>query len=87
MKLRRIGNSLGTTFSREILQKASLAGDEELELITFPGEIRLRRVSDRIVVQLTEAEAKALTAGNLETKAATTALAKVRALLGEEKEE
>lgn len=84
MKLRRIGNSLGTTFSKETLQKAGLSGDEELEVVAGVGEIRLRRASGRLVVEFTKAEAAALASGKLETKAAETALDKVRKLVAAE---
>lgn len=86
MKLRRIGNSLGTTFSREILQKAGLTGDEEIEVIVGNGEIKLRRTSERVVVEFTKAEAAALAATQSETKAAESALNKVRKLVAAEQE-
>ena len=83
MKLRRIGNSLGTTFSKEVLQKAGLTGDEEFEVIAGGGEIKLRRSSERVVVEFTKAEAVALAATQSETKAAASALNKVRKLEAE----
>ncbi len=83
MKLRKIGNSLGTTFSKDVLQKAGFTGDEALEVVASPGEIRLRRASGRIVIELTEAEANALAAGDMDAEAAVSALAKVRAMVTE----
>lgn len=83
MKLRRIGNSLGTTFSKETLQKAGLTGDEEFEVVVGNGEIKLRRTSERVVVEFTKAEAVALAATQSETKAAESALNKVRKLVAE----
>lgn len=81
MKLRRMGNSLGTTFSKGLLQKAGLSGDEELEVVAVPGEIRLRRANSRFVVELTKSEATALATGKMDSKAAETALGKVRKLV------
>ena len=77
MKLRKIGNSLGTTFSRELLQKAGLTGDEELEVITAHGEITLRKRSG-VPVEFSEAEAQALASGEYDTEAGQSALDKVR---------
>jgi len=80
MKLIRRGNSLGTTFGREVLQSAGITGDDELEISATPGEIRLRRL-DRHLVELTEREAIALASGKFESKAAESALAKVKKLV------
>jgi len=84
MKLRRIGNSLGTTFSREVLQKAGLTGEEEFELIVAHGEIKLRRATERVVVEFTKAQAVALAATQSANKDAEAALCKVRKLVVEE---
>lgn len=84
-KLRRIGNSLGTTFSKGVLQQAGLTGDEPLELVVRPGELRLRRAMACIAVEFTPAEATALAAGETATKAARAAQAKVRKLLQPER--
>ena len=78
MKLRRIGNSLGTTFSRELLQKAGLTGDEELEIVTAHGEITLRKSRSGVPVEFSEAEAQALASGEYDTEAGQSALDKVR---------
>lgn len=84
MKLRRMGNSLGTTFSKDLLQKAGFSGDEELEVSVAPGEIRLRRANGRFVVELTKGEATALATGRMDSKAAESALGKVRKLVSGE---
>lgn len=81
MKLRRIGNSLGTTFSRELLERSGLKEDDELDIQATPGEIRIRRESSQLVVELTEPEAKALAAGHTESRAWHSALTKVRKLI------
>jgi putative addiction module antidote len=81
MKLRRIGNSLGTTFSKELLERSGLKEDDELEIQATPGEIRIRRASSQLVVELTEPEAKALASGNVDTRAWHSAIAKVRRLV------
>lgn len=81
MKLRKIGNSLGTTFSREVLQKAGFEGDEDLEVSVTTGEIRLHRANSPLMVELTRAEANALADGKLESKAAVAVFAKVRKLV------
>lgn len=78
MKLRKIGNSLGTTFSREVLQKAGLDGDEELEIFVSRGEITLRKAKGGISVEFSKVEADALAAGKFDTKAAMAGLEKVR---------
>lgn len=81
MKLRRIGNSLGTTFSKELLERSGLKEDDELEIQATPGEIRIRRASSQLVVGLTELEAKALAAGHTGSRAWHSALTKVRKLI------
>jgi len=78
MKLRKIGNSLGTTFSRELLQRAGLTGDEELEVITANGEITLRKSRSGVPVEFSRTEAQALACGKYDTKAGQSALDKVR---------
>lgn len=84
MKLRKIGNSLGTTFSREVLQKAGFAPDDELEVTASAGEIRLRRTNGRLLVNLSRAEADALLACKMDSKDGLSALAKVRKLIKSE---
>lgn len=76
-KLRRIGNSLGTTFSKELLQQAGFSGDEELQITAAPGEIRIRSAT-KILVELSRAEADALATGNLASKPAAAALNKIQ---------
>jgi len=85
MKLRKVGNSLGTTFSREVLSKAGFAEGDELEVVVSAGEIAIRpAVLTKVVVEFTPAEAKALTTGKLDSKLAESALNKVRRELGVE---
>lgn len=85
IKLRRVGNSLGTTFSRELLTSAGLVGDEDFEVVTSLGEIRLRRVSPAVVVELSVDEAGALVAGEVGTKAAKSAREKLGHALAEKR--
>lgn len=80
MKLRKVGNSLGATFSKELLKEAGFSGDEELEVAAQEGEIMIRRTSVRLVVEFSKAEAEALAGEKLGTKAGKSALAKVRKL-------
>lgn len=80
MKLRQIGNSLGTTFSKGTLQAAGFDGNEELEVVASLGEIILRRSRKRLVVEFTKSEATALATGKFDSKAGEAALEKVRKL-------
>jgi len=80
MKLRPIGNSLGATFSKEVLAKAGFVEGEELEVLAAHGEIRIRRVSDKLVMELTVAEAQALATGELGSKAGRAVVAKAARL-------
>jgi antitoxin component of MazEF toxin-antitoxin module len=85
MKLRKIGNSLGTTFSRDTLAKAGISEGQELEVIAEPGEIKIRPASSNgILIELSSAEAKALATGKFETKSAESALNKIRRLINKE---
>ena len=81
MKLRKIGNSLGTTFRKETLVRAGFVEADELEVQAVPGEIRIRRTGGRLSLDLTRAEAKALVAGNAESKAGQAVQAIARKLL------
>ena len=81
MKLRRIGNSIGTTFTKEALQQAGFSESDEVVLSASPGEIRIKRASGRQVLELSLAEIKALAAGSIDSKAGQTACAKARKLL------
>lgn len=79
MKLRKIGNSLGTTFSRDLLERAGIDEGQRLEVSAKPGEITIRpSVRTGIIVEFTPSEAKALAAGKLDTKAGESALNKLR---------
>lgn len=86
MKLRKVGNSLGTTFSKEVLQKAGLTADDELEVAVSAGEIRLRRADGRLTLELTKAEAMALADGKMDSKAGLSVVAKARKLRNIQKE-
>lgn len=82
MKLRRIGNSLGMTFTRAALAKAGMVEGQELEILASPGEMKIvPTVKDRLVVCFTTAEASALAEGKLESKAGKAALNKVSQLV------
>ncbi len=82
MKLRKIGNSLGTTFSRDMLTKAGFAEGEELDVVVSAGEITIRPAApSRILVEFTPAEAKALASGKTDSKLAEAALNKLRRLV------
>lgn len=78
---------MGTTFSKDLLQKAGFTSEDPLEVTATPGEIRLRRASGHILVDLSRAEANALISGKLDSKAAASALGKVRKLVGIEAEQ
>lgn len=83
MKLRKIGNSLGTTFSRDLLNRAGFEDGQELDIIASPGKIEIvPAVVQGVTVLLTTAEAKALAAGNLNSTSGEAALNKVRQMLG-----
>jgi antitoxin component of MazEF toxin-antitoxin module len=78
MKLRRIGNSLGTTFGKALLDRAGFKEDDQLEIQAVPGEMRIRRASNGLVVELTQSEANALAEGNTKSRAWKSAIEKVR---------
>jgi putative addiction module antidote len=79
-KLRKIGNSLGTTFSQELLAKAGLSEGDELDIVASNGEIRIRALTN-IVVEFSEHEAKALANGDFSSKHGDAALTKIRRAL------
>ena len=85
MKLRTIGNSLGTTFNRETLEREGIGEGQELDVLAKPGEITIRpAIRPGVVVEFTALEAKALAAGKLDTKAGESALNKVRGSIKED---
>lgn len=85
MKLRKIGNSQGTTFTREVLNKAGFEDGQELDILASPGEIKIiPAVVSGVTVSFTTAEAKALATGKLDTKSGEAALNKVRRMIGAE---
>lgn len=81
IKLRKIGNSLGTTFSKILLEKAGFSGNEELEITAVPGELRIRCASGQLLLEITPAEAEALADGKIESKAGKSVMVKIRRLL------
>lgn len=82
MKLRKIGNSWGTTFSRADLTKAGFTEGQELDVIASPGEISIRpALSEGVLVEFTLAEARALAAGKINSKPGEAALNKVRRIV------
>jgi len=85
MKLRKIGNSQGTTFSREMLNRAGLQDGQELDVLVTMGQIKIvPTVVSGVTVSFTPAEAKALAAGKLDSKSGGAALTKVRRMIGAE---
>lgn len=78
MKLRKIGNSLGLTFPKDVLNKAGITGNDELEVSVLHGEIVLRKAKGGAVVEFSKAEVVALATGEFESKAGKSALDKVR---------
>ena len=78
-KLRRIGNSYGTTFSQEVLNAAGLKKEQDLELRVSPGEIRIvPAVASGVTVMLTADEAQAIAASELDSEAGRAALDKIK---------
>lgn len=85
MKLRKIGNSQGTTFSRDMLNKAGFADGQELDVLVSSGEIKIvPAVVSGVTVSFTTAEAKALAASKLDSKSGEAALNKLRRMIGAE---
>lgn len=85
MRLRKIGNSQGTTFSRDMLNKAGFEDGQELDVLVSPGEIKIvPAVVSGVMVSFTIAEARALAAGQLDSNSGEAALSKVRRLIGAE---
>ena len=83
MKLRKIGNSQGTTFSRDMLNRAGFEDGQELDVLVSPGEIKIiPAVVSGVTVSFTTAEAKALATGELDSKFGEAALKKVRRIIG-----
>lgn len=81
LKLRKIGNSVGTTFNQDLLRKAGFTEADELEATASAGEIRLRRADGRLTLDLNKAEVTALADGNMSSKAGLSVLAKARKLI------
>ena len=81
MKLRKIGNSLGTTFDKATLARAGFGEDDSLIVTSATGEIKIRRVGGRQVLDLSETEIRALASGDTTSKAGKALAAKARKLL------
>lgn len=81
MKLRPIGNSVGTVFSKDVLQRSGLAEGDELVADVAPGEIRLRRAGNSLMLPITEDEAKAIAGGKPGGKVWNSVVAKARKLV------
>ncbi|GEM_PF-1203317 len=73
--------------SQDVLKAAGFSCDDELEIAASSGEIAIRRANIRLVVEFTKAEADALASDEMATKASKSALAKVRKLTEESKEQ
>lgn len=84
MKLRKIGNSLGTTFDKATLARAGFGENDVLVVTSAPGEIKIRRAGGRQVLELAEAEIRAVATGDMTSKAGKAAAAKARKLLGQD---
>lgn len=84
MKLRKIGNSLGTTFDKATLARAGFGESDALIVSSTAGEIKIRRVGGRQVLDLSEAEVKAVASGDTTSKAGKAVAAKARKLLGQD---
>lgn len=82
MKLRKIGNSLGTTFDKATLARAGFIEDDALVVTSTSGEIKIRRAGGRQALDLSEAEIRAVAAGDVNSKAGKAVVAKARKLLG-----
>lgn len=84
MKLRKIGNSLGTTFDKATLARAGFSENDELIVASTAGEIKIRRAGGRQVLDLAEAELRAVASGDTTSKAGKAVAAKARKLLGQD---
>lgn len=82
MKLRKIGNSLGTTFDKATLARAGFGESDDLVVTSVPGEIKIRRSGGRQSLDLSESEIRALASGDTTSKAGKAVAAKARKLLG-----
>ena len=85
MKLRRIGNSLGTTFGKDLLQKAGFSAEDELAISASKGEIRVRLEKSPVILELSKAEASALASSDFDSKAARAVVAKAQAAVAADK--
>lgn len=81
MKLRKVGNSLGATFTKALLTTAGFEVDEELEVVAAPGELRIKSLKNRMTLDLSSEEAMALATGNLTSKPGKSVVTKAKNLL------
>lgn len=81
MKLRPIGNSVGTVFSKDVLQRSGLAEGDELVADVAPGEIRLRRAGAALMLPVTEGEAREIASGTTSKKTWASVAARARRLV------
>lgn len=82
-----MGNSQGTTFSRELLEVAGFEPGQDLKVTAVLGEIRLTRADNLLNVALTEAEANAIAAGDTSSEQGKAAALKVRQAIDEQNTE
>jgi hypothetical protein len=81
MKLRKIGNSLGAIFTRDLLALAGFDTDHDLQITAEPGAIHIRSNSPKVVVAFTSREAEALVLGQNDTKAGISAIRKIQRII------
>lgn len=75
--LRRVGNSLGLTFTKDVLAVAGFSEGQELHLSVATGEIRI--FGDPMIgIELSTAEAMALIEGKQDSDAGKSAVLKLR---------
>lgn len=74
MKLRKVGNSLGLTFTRDVLSRAGLQEGQELKIIANPGSITIQPMHESVIVELSEMEVVALISGDLKSEEGKSAI-------------
>ena len=86
MKLRRIGNSVGTTFSREVLAAAHIDPSEELEIVAVAGEIRIKKANPSVLLDLSKEEVALLASVDAGGREWRSIVKKALAAMSEDKE-
>lgn len=81
MKLRKVGNSLGTTFSKDMLSVAGFTEEDDLEVIAAPGELRITKPVTGVSLELSLAEAKAIAQGKMDSPEVAGVVEKARRLV------